>query len=205
MNIVTVTLMRKGSKRFPGKNMAPLAGLPLYQYTLMDAHRLGYPYTIFHNYDKLNLVSGVTEIKYPGEGTTMDRVAHIPGDIFIMLPATSPFRDLEEIRHAVQMMLDRPELKIIFSVKKLRDGFYYDGWANNLNFSQKWRNDKVYPEPLEVYRETGSFYIFRRCQLYEDHITKCAAHERHMVPDKFGIDINTEADLKEAEKWLDVM
>lgn len=200
--IVTVTLMRQGSKRLPGKNLKQFAGKPLYQWTIEAALQLGYKYAVFHNYDKLELPDSVEEHRYTGQGLTMDKLTCLDADIFVMLPATSPIRDMGAVKTAATMLVENKELKCVFAVKKLRDGFYYNGYADNINFTTRWRTVKGYPEPLEVYRETGSFYVFRRCQIFKPHILDCASQNRHMIPDRYAIDIDSEEDFTKAERYL---
>lgn len=198
--------MRRGSTRFPGKNLAPLGGQPLYRWTLDAARFLGYPYTVFHNYPGPFLPADVREVLYEGDGTTMQEVARaLDADLFVMLPVTSPFRDTAIIRAAVARMVEEPRLKASFAVKKVKDGFYYNGYADSVNHTARWRGGRRYPEPLEMYRETGGFYVLRRCQLEKIHPLMCAANERRMVRDRYGFDIDTAEDLREAQAWLNTV
>lgn len=120
--IVTVTLLRKGSTRLPGKNVRPLGGKPLHLWTQETALALGWPYHVYHNYEELVLLSGAQEHRYEGEGMRMDLLQELGADVYVMLPATSPFRDVDYIRRVVRQFVGQPRFKVMIPVADLRRG-----------------------------------------------------------------------------------
>ena len=210
--IATIKLMRKGSKRFPGKNVAMFRGHPLYMHTVQTAALLGHPYYLIHDYNPLPMplpmLHNIHEVKEKAEHAGDDHKtaeaildAGIDADTYILLQVTSPVRDIGMIRAAVAFLEAWPTFKAVFAVKKLKDGYYYDGTAESMNHDKELRGYNAYPKPLEAFRETGNFYVFRACQLKEPHILHCAASERYMMADPYGLDIDTSEDLKGAEPW----
>lgn len=201
MKIATVTLMRKDSKRLPGKNKRRLAGLPLYLYAVDTALELGWPYHVFTNYDAITLPVGVDEHFYEGDGLTMDRLLDIDADVFVMLPATSPIRDAADIKRAVEKFV-ASGAKIMVPVVRCRPGTYYDESRVQINVDPYGPLGERATK-REVFRECGTVYAFRREQLNKDCFLSCSHSDRMFYVDPVGIDINTEDDWKEAERWLE--
>ncbi len=195
-----MTLMRKDSRRFPGKNLAPLGGKPLYLWTVETALALGYPYTVFHNYEALDLPKGARAVRYAGDGMAMSGLSVLDADVFVMLPATSPFRSVEQLCLAVTDFAGDPVARVgIFARPCV--GLYYDEAARPLNFDQAGGMGE-HARPRPIYRECGGAFLFRRTQLEQRHVLECEPAERRIYVDPFGVDIDTEADLRAAEAWL---
>jgi len=205
MKIVTITLMRKGSKRFPGKNIAQLGDKPLYRWTVDFAMSLGYPYYLAHDYDELEVPEGVNVIKrrenYTGDVHQTNeeiRSFGLDADIYILLQVTSPVRITGNIFESVTLLETHPEYLIAFGAMPVKPAFYH--WPNGyeVNFEQKNRTDNGgFKHPF--YRETGSFYVFHRECLYNKHLLDCNPDAKAIIADPFGIDIDSPEDLKEAE------
>ena len=192
-----VTLLKEGSKRLPGKNTRPLGGVPLYQWTVATGLALGIPYHVYHNYEKLELPAGVIEHRYTGDGMTMDRLSELDADVFVMLPVTSPFRDTTQIRDTVKAFCRDALALVMLPVVKCPTGRYYNAIKEPVNCGA------AYYSPRDVlFRECGSLFIFRSCQLGKPHIMDCEAEEKRMFIDPVGIDIDTEDDFRGAERWL---
>lgn len=201
MKIVTVTLMRKGSQRLPGKNTMILGTKPLYHWTAEAAFIMGWPYYLFHNYEKDFAYLGIdNEIRYEGDGLTMDRLLDLDADVFIMLPVTSPFRNAPDIKRAVEEFV-ASDAKIMVPVVRCRQGTYYDESRRQVNVDPFGPLGEL-ANKHEMFRECGTVYAFRREQLHKDSFLSCSHSDRIFYIDPIGIDINTEADWKEAERWL---
>lgn len=200
--IATIILFRSGSKRFPNKAMQSLFGIPLYLYTIEHARQLGYPVFVAHDYNKLYLPEFVTEIKrkeiYAGPGhKTCEEIKtfNIDADIFIFMQVTSPFRNIDNIRFAIDTMVKNEEIDVYFSTGKPKDKLYYHGHNEPLNFDQKKRTD-TYTGAAGIYQETGAYYIFRKRQLNKKHIMD---GRRYSIQELYNIDINYPEDLLRIE------
>jgi len=198
--IVIVTLMRKDSNRLPGKNVRSLGGRPLYQWTEATARKFSNPYYVYHNFDSLALCNDVREVRYQGEGMTMDRLLDVDAEIYVMFPVTSPFRDATDVRTAIQCFV-QSTAKVMVPVARCRPGTYYDKSRALINVDPYGPLGE-FAEKRDVYRECGSVYAFRREQLHKDCFLSCSNSERMFYVDPVGIDINTEEDWEEAERWL---
>ena len=73
------------------------------------------------------------------------------------------------------------------------DGFYYMNPGKPVNFSQDDRTDNGC-QKKKIWKETGSFYIFRKEQLWEDHILD--SNNKMFFFDRYNIDIDTKKDMR---------
>jgi len=201
--IVTIILARMGSERFPNKNIAPLFGIPLYLYTVEHARQLGYPCYFVTDYNDLYLPEFVNVVKEKKEYATGDhnqnaeliKSLNLDADIYILLQITSPFRNMDGIRIATDIMISNEEIDIYFSVSKPIKKLYYHGHNEPVNFKQKDRTYS-YTGAKEIYQETGSYYIFRKRQLNKKHIMD---GRRYSIQEPYNIDIDTQEDLLKIE------
>lgn len=205
--ISVLTLMRKGSRRFPEKVLADLCGQPLYIYTVDLALALGFPYYLAHDFDDLYLPRGVNEIKrepqYAGDThkTNEEILKIIPeSEYYVFLQATSPIRYLPDVSFWIDDFIGSEKYDVGFAAKVFAAGYYYNLMTNQgVNFNQNERTDNGCRKDL-VCKETGSFYIFKRCQLFKKHILD--SDNRIIYPDKYCFDIDTREDLGRLEREL---
>lgn len=202
--IVTITLMRKGSKRFPDKVRQPLFGVPLYMYTVEHARALGYPYYLAHDYNDLYLPEFVNEIKrkpeYAGhEHKTCEEIKsfNLNADIYIFLQATSPFRDLSCFSVIINNFI-KYKFSCAVSAKILKEAYYYIG-NSPINFPQEKRTDNGCKKG-QICNEAGGMYIFTKGQLNKKHILD--GDNKMIIPTNYDIDIDTKEDLRRAEKCI---
>lgn len=200
--IAIICFMRKGSKRFPGKNTISLFGIPLYLWTINFFKEFKYPFYLFHDYNNLYIPDWVIEIKRDPEFTgdihnTAGEIrwSNIDADIFILLQVTSPFRDQEQVKYWIDGFF-QGDYDCGFSALPLKSGFYFDGFGKELNFKQASRTYNG-TSKNEVFRETGSFYIFKKKMLLKKHILD--SDNKVIFGDPYGIDIDTAEDLREVE------
>ena len=203
--IVVITLMRRGSKRLHEKNIKLYKKKPLYMHTFEIASKLGYPYYLFHNYgDEINLpeeIPGAFEIRGRTEHFAGDthrtceeiRASGIDADIYILLQVTSPQRNLGDMKRWIKDFCGPTFPTVGAAVHILPDGYYYLNPGKQVNFNQADRTDNGCLKK-KIWKETGSFYIFRKSQLHETHIMN--SENRMFFYDKYNIDIDTEKDLK---------
>lgn len=174
---------RAGSRRLPGKNMAKLGGRPLVDWTLTaadEAWREGLLCATYLSSDDPQVLARAhTSSAYP-----LRRPSELAGDLtkdvewvehaleqdggswdaVMILRPTSPFRQLAEIRQAVELWEQNPEATVR-SVRKVsehpgkmwqihRDG----GWADELN-SQDHDGPTQLLKPADLYVQCGAIDI----------------------------------------------
>lgn len=206
MKICTITLIRKGSKRFPNKMMADFCGKPLYEFTAAYALELGYPYYLLHDYDYIPKKEGIIfvdrEKKYAGdEHKTCEEINSLglDFDIYIFLQATNPIRDITLLKKWIGFFITSETALCGFSAKRYDKKYIYDDWSKPLNFIKQERTDNGCQRG-SINIETGNFYIFRKEMLKENHIL--ASDKVIMFDDPYLFDIDTKEDLREAEHFL---
>jgi len=219
-NIAIVILARGGSKRILKKSILPIAGSPLIDYTVKDAVLLGsylkapiYIYTdmkeIMELYDndsfKEKNVFVRNKLFENEEGihhTSKELIEYneeFNADNIILFQLTSPLRDVDRMRIWVRDFLASNK-ESGFAAYKVEDGYYYNQYGRPINYifqNRTYNQDKSYK--TQVYKETGSFYIFKTSVLHRNHFM----NSNSMVfDDPYNIDINNESDLAEVERLL---
>lgn len=224
LDIVAIVPARAGSKRLPGKNMLPLAGKPLIQWTLDAAKASGVIDLILVTSDDaavLNLArqQEVMAIPRPEDlatdtATTIDAVMHALSTLeskgytaqrVMLLQPTSPLRTSDDIRNAVTRMDDTGAASVV-SVSEME---HSPLWANTLpadgnmdNFLPRELLNKRSQDLPTYYRLNGAVYLTTRealaCQ-GNFFVPHCFALV--MLP-RCSIDIDTAHDFAFAEFCL---
>jgi len=201
-DIAIITMARAGSKRCPDKIIREYKGKPLYLWTVETALQLGYPYFFLHDYDVLDMPASVTVIKrlpeFAGDvHKTCQEIlwTGINAEIYIFLQCTSPRRDVGLLKSYIKHFVESGYNAGVCA-KRLRDKFYYvqkDEIFNRVNFEQLDRSDNGC-DKNSVLKETGSFYIFKKCQLEKKHIMDTGDY--YVYDDLYDVDIDTEEDFE---------
>lgn len=205
--IAIITLMRKGSKRLPGKNKLPFKGKPLYMHTVDFAVELsgeiGASYYLLHDYDDIPEIPGVTQITgLPDFGGDVHNTGQnildskIMADVYILLQPTSPLRNIQCIIDDLHSF-NCHSFACGLSVSITEPGFFYNDHGRMWNTNNNYRNYVTKPTPM--YKETGSYYFFKRNQIFKDHIL-LGCEKPALYKDLFDIDINTQEDYEELIK-----
>lgn len=210
--IVTIILARKQSRRLKNKNIIPsespvtLCGKPLILWTIDFSIDLGYPVHLFTDCKHTKKVLADLPINVHDKLFENDSGIHETGkelteynkkfqaDHIILLQITSPLRRVENAK----MWIDNyfaGDFNAGFAAVAAKSGCYYSR-NSPVNFSFSDRNYNSCGIK-SLYRETGSFYIFKTTQLEKSHFL----HTNKMVlfDDPYDIDINTIDDLRKAE------
>lgn len=201
--IAIVCLMRKGSKRFPDKVMHTFLGIPLYMWTINFFKQFKYPFYFAHDYNSCLINNTIcVEIKrqkkYAGDKhRTCEEIKsfEIDADIFILAQVTSPLRSYERIKFAIDDFI-KNDYDCGFFAHRMSAGYYYDAAANTINFDQRKRTDNGCYKKI-IFKETGSFYIFKKTMLDRKHILD--SDNKAIYEDPFCVDIDTYENLKEVE------
>jgi len=206
MRVAIIILARGGSKRIPKKNIVSFKNKPLICWTITDAIALGCPIYVFTDMPEIrdickNYPVKVREKLFENENgiheTGKELVEYnkeIGAEHLILLQATSPVRDVALMDDWIMRYLNG-NYDAGFAAHKLKPAFYYDESATSLNF---FDGDRNYNSNVKgaIYRETGSFYIFRASQAEKNHILN--TNNRIIFDDPYQNDIDNLADLVEA-------
>lgn len=211
---------RGGSKGIPGKNIKPLNGKPLIHYTIEAAIAVFPLERIFVSSDDEAILSSSRDagvqnlIKRPDELSTdtassYDVIRHIMNlaenndlefDTVVLLQATSPFRNAEHLREAVELYSN--ELDMLVSVKIADENPYYSLFEENsagyLNKSKEGNYTRRQDCP-EVYAYNGAIYIMNRVSLEKNQISEFKKIRKYIMPNSTSIDLDTPLDWKIAE------
>lgn len=143
MHAIAVIPARGGSKGIPGKNIRSLHGKPLIQYTIEAARQCFQDEQIIVSTDSKEIKDVVERIGLPVPFLRPDTLAQdhsgtyevllhaleeyekrqVSPDILVLLQPTSPFRQAQHIREALQLY--SPDLDMVVSAKETRSNPYY--------------------------------------------------------------------------------
>lgn len=205
--VAIITLLRKGSKRLPGKNKLPFRGKPLYRHTVDFAVELskeiGSPYYLLHDYDDIPDIPGCNQITgLPNFGGDVHNTSEnikdsgVDADVYILLQATSPLRKLATVVKHYNDFLDirsYAEASSGCSVYKLKEKFYYIGQKEG--YKKNYIN-RTYSGASKrpLYNETGSYYFFNKDNLQKTHCL--GSGPSFLMEDDYNIDLDTKEDYE---------
>jgi CMP-N-acetylneuraminic acid synthetase len=219
MKIICICLARINSKRLPGKLMLDLDGYPLIAYTLKIMNEIGYESYIYtdspvlamytkQNFKKINIEIKPDKYCQDVHLTNQELLEYnqeLNADIFIYLPGTSPFRNIETLKQSIKIITANQDIyDCAMTVKKLSDRMYWNKKefmkAGGLNFNlnkRTFNNSGTFKD--NIYEETGNFYIFKKKLLHNIFFIneKCL-----FIDDPINIDIDTIEDLEKARQYL---
>lgn len=218
-NWVALVPIRAGSKGFPGKNTADLAGKPLYQHAVDQGLAAGAEacYISTDITQVLAKIHGpkVTAFARPAElardGTPMDAVLrhfvdHIyDGDgLVVLLQATSPLRQAKHIVSAVEKYRSGG-FDLVMSVTPTPSGILKYGTADGDRYIPVSKPEYCFTNRQDLpktYRPNGAVYVFSATWFRQN---------RRLATDNIGmlemdedssLDIDSAADFDRAEALL---
>lgn len=228
MEILATICARGGSKGIPGKNTKKLNGKPLISYTLETAKKWDKFSEIIVSTDDEKAISiakkhdVLVPFKRPKElaGDNVSRIAAVKHalnfmekeynkkyDIIIDLSVTSPFREIEDIEGAFNLLLENSETNNVYSVCKADRNPYFNmieinekGFAELVKKPKK--NVTARQNAPEVYAMNDSINVFRRDYLINADTNQSANTKAYIMPKKRSIDIDHPLDFKFAEFLL---
>lgn len=186
MNYQILIPARGGSKRFPGKNLYPLGGLPLIAYTIEFALKSFKSDTIWVNSDDLNILNeakkrGINFTKRPlhlaDDQTPTSEVCKfqiseferlgIKCDALIILQVTSPFRPCGLIKKCISVF-EESGRDSLFTVTECNKKIGVID--NNFYFPSNYIPGQRSQDKKSEYFENGLLYI-----------TKADAVKKHLI------------------------
>ncbi|PTB31258.1 cytidylyltransferase domain-containing protein [Photobacterium phosphoreum] len=217
---------RGGSKGLPGKNIKPLAGKPLLQYSIETAQNSPSLDKVFVSTDdddiaKVAIESGAILIKRPEDLATdtspewlswrhavkwaEDHYGQFDG--FVSLPATSPLRGVEDVEAAIKKRID-VSADICISVTSSSRSPYFnmvqemgDGFVSLVNkpesaVTRRQDAPEVFDITTVVYATTPDF-VLNHYGLFSGKVTSI------IVPKLRAVDIDDIYDFRMAEAILE--
>jgi N-acylneuraminate cytidylyltransferase len=178
---VAIIPARAGSKGIPGKNLIPLCGRPLVEWSVRQALAADGIDSVWVSSDGDEILqaaqrAGARPIRRPAElagdaASSESAWLHALGAIeskgvsvarIVGMQATSPIREASDLDAALRQF-DRERLDSLLSVTEIQDFFVWEEGEQgtfrpvNYDYRQRRRRQAIRPQ----YRENGSFYVFR--------------------------------------------
>lgn len=206
---------RGGSKGVPGKNIKPLNGKPLINYTVDQARKVFSDDQICVSTDSEEIKAIVEQsgLKVPflrpdslatDSAGTNEVLLHAldwyeekgyKADVVILLQVTSPFRRAEHIKEAMSVFDN--DCEIVISVKHTKSNPYYllreentEGWLEN----SKKGNFKRRQDCPDVYEINGAIYIMHASDLRAKGLSGFTRVRKYLMSELDSVDIDTQAD-----------
>ena len=212
---------RGGSKGIPHKNIKPLNGKPLIQYTIDVARQIVSDEDICVSTDDQKIIKVVEDygLKVPfirpaelasDTAGTYEVLLHAIDfyeahgkqyDCVLLLQNTSPFRTAEHVKQA--MTLYKPEIDMVVSVNEIASNPYYncfevgdDGYLKKTLDSTMFTRRQDAPK---TYEYNGAIYIFNLQRLKETHYGNFTKRVMYEMDRLHSVDLDTIMDWKYAE------
>lgn len=222
MNVLGVIPARGGSKRLIGKNIRPLAGVPLIGWSLRAARESRELTRAIVTTDDAEIaetarsLGGEVPFLRPKElaaddTTTLAVLRHALGwveqadgkepDLVVLLQPTSPLRLAREIDACVRLVLDTgadSAQTVLLDETHPTHRFKLDG--DRLAPMFPGMQAGASHEAPKIYRPSGSVYVMRSAVLRSGRIAG-ADHRGLVCPPETSVDIDNELDLHIAE-WI---
>lgn len=218
MKILFVIPARGGSKGLIGKNIRPLAGKPLIEYSIDVARAITSDNNICVSTDDLNIIDVVEkygllvpfirpENLASDVATTSDVLIHALNyykengfnyDLIVLLQPTSPLRKVEQVEQAIAMF--RQDVEMVVSVKpskaasilcKENDEGFLEMTINSNGSRRQDLND--------FFEYNGAIYVIDAVKLRKVGLAGLTKRIKYVMNEETSVDIDTLADLQYAE------
>lgn len=216
---------RGGSKGVPGKNIKPLAGIPLITYSIRHALEVAPKEDVIVSTDTKEIAGIASEagaqIPFirPAELSTdtagsREVMLHAVDfmnakgnayDTIILLQPTSPLRDPNDIRRALELFHDS-DADMVVSVSEASSNPYYNAFETDskgyLHISKGDGNFTRRQDAPKVWEFNGAIYVIRVSSLRESVISRFKKILPLPIDPKTAVDIDTELDFLIASHLL---
>ncbi len=224
-SVLAIIPARGGSKGILRKNIAPLAGRPLVDWTISAAQDSATIHQVVVSSDcdtilRVSRESGAQAIRRPPELATdsapsepvaahiletLENRFHWQPDIIVLLQPTTPLRTAEDIDAAVRE-LERPEVDAVISVYEPRHTPFKAFAANGDGFLRGVVSDEApfmrRQDLPTAYFPNGAIYAIRTAEFLKSGHFLAERTIPYVMPEERSIDIDTPADLQRCEDWL---
>jgi CMP-N-acetylneuraminic acid synthetase len=221
--ILAVIPARGGSKGILHKNIYPLCGKPLIEYTIDAAFRSGMLDDVLVSTDDKQIadvskkagawVPFIRPSEYSGDhAKTIDVVMHAVDflntmkkhyDILVLLQPTSPLRDAKDIRNAIDLFRSDDDITSLASVSEADNPVLIRYMNENDQLEKLLDNDSTIrrQDMKKSWRINGAIYI----NYFRDLCEKTSFNDNKygfVIDSRHGIDIDTVEDIRLAEFYL---
>jgi CMP-N,N'-diacetyllegionaminic acid synthase len=216
--MLVVVPARGGSKRLPGKNLRPLAGRSLIEWTAQSLNEAALDAECLLTTDDTEIAAAGRKVGWlvpflrpadlsRDETPTVDAVVHAldwyraergaDPDLIVLLQVTSPLRNSADIRATVALM-QRESADAVVTMKPYEDG-RFGCWVKGTNGFI--RRTEVAAEG-EAYEPNGAIYVIRTDVLLEGRNFYPPRTIVYVMPAARSIDVDTADDWRRAEALL---
>ena len=221
MNILVIIPARGGSKGIPHKNIKPLNGKPLIQYTIDVARQIVSDENICVSTDDKEIIQCVEDygLKVPfvrpvelatDTAGTYEVLLHALDfyerhnkhyDVVLLLQNTSPFRTAEQVKDA--LVLYSSGVDMVVSVKECSANPYYCVFEENnegfLHICKGDGNITRRQDAPKVYEYNGAIYVINSDSLKAMPLNKFSRRVKYVMDEQSSLDLDTMADWHHAE------
>jgi len=191
MGILITICARRGSKGIPGKNIKIINGKPLIEYTIklakeiqkkhnavialstddFEIKKVAKSFGVITNYERPIFLATDTAGKIETINDVLlyeEKLAGLKFDYILDLDVTSPLRTIEDVEKALNILINKPDAKNLFSVNPSARNPYFNMVEQNTNgfYSLiKTNSDEslmTRQTAPKVYDLNASFYWYRR-------------------------------------------
>lgn len=224
MKTLYVIPARGGSKGIPGKNIKPLAGKPLIEYTIDVARALANDEDICVTTDDKAIIETVerTGLKVPfvrpaelstDQSGTYEVLLHaldfyeskgVHYDTMVLLQPTSPFRTVDDVKACLELYSD--DIDMVVSVKQAATNPYYNAFEIDdngfLHISKGEGNYTRRQDAPKVWEYNGAVYVINTESLRKMPLGKFTRRRMYEMSAERSIDLDTPTDWLIAETLL---
>lgn len=225
MRICSVNV-RAGSKGVPGKNLRPVAGIPMFGHSLRQAVASGLFEEVVVSSDSVEILRlapgfGATGVVVRPPELATDTSGKVPAiahsvleterrtgklfDVCVDLDATSPLRFVADIRNAVEMF-ESSEAESLITGSEARRNPYFNLVEEQANgtvaVSKKPPKDVLRRQDApRSFDMNGSIYVWRRDSLVREPVVFYPSTILYEMPPERSIDVDSELDFR-IVTWL---
>ena len=221
MKTLYVIPARGGSKGIPGKNIKPLAGKPLIEYSIDVARALANDEDICVTTDDNAIIETVerTGLKVPfvrpaelstDQSGTYEVLLHaldfyeskgVHYDTMVLLQPTSPFRTVDDVKACLELYSD--DIDMVVSVKQAATNPYYNAFEIDdngfLHISKGEGNFTRRQDAPKVWEYNGAVYVINVESLRKMPLGKFTRRRMYEMSAERSIDLDTPTDWLIAE------
>jgi CMP-N-acetylneuraminic acid synthetase len=207
--VVAIVPVKATSRRVPGKNLRPFAGLPLFEHFLARCVPDGVFDARYVDTDSPAVAATARRLGWAvleraphlaaddanGNDLLVHHAEQVDADVYVQLFVTAPLLRPDTIRESCRVLATEPDPDSVFTATEIHSWFWFRDKPVNYDPRQLPRSQDAEP----VLRETTGLYAIRRSALQE---TRCriGSHPHPLLVNWVeGVDVDDEIDFQAAE------
>ncbi|RXF01990.1 acylneuraminate cytidylyltransferase family protein [Pseudoalteromonas sp. PS5] len=222
MQVMAIIPARGGSKRLPNKNILPIHGAPLINWTIEAAKKSKYIDKVVVSTDNLEianiakqssaLVPELRPVELSTDKATTEDVVFYTiekysegADIIVILQPTSPLRDYKHIDNALELLIERSGAAVVSVTECEHSPLWANTLPDNGNMAGFLKvSNNINSQDLDTYyRLNGAIYIYKLKELVDSgsmaYNDATYAYEMSQID---SVDIDNKLDFEWAEFLL---